>query len=549
MHPVFTRERLTLAGLVLALIPLYFLLPWAGQGLSADKVGMYASPDETSNAVVARQLAWYGRLSVEEPLVAEFPWIHPRSTVSQNEAIVPVGFTGWPWIISVFSIFLGQGSVPFLATLLLLSAAIPLFALLRPFGFRAAWLGTLVAMSFPGMIVFANRGLFPQVAVVGFAIWSVYFITRLRSNDSPWMFGLVGFLVTLAAASRPTELFWLLPWFVWAGRALRPDRKRLAWACAGALIPLTILAFHAQMSYGAFWKSGYMIRDNPPVVVAPETAVVGVSVDETKSLLFPYGFHPRNVLWNARAFLLGILFPWTVVLFGALVIVAYDARNTPSGFPFVRGRENISAWKRLIELYAVPLLCLWTVSVLVGYYGHGLYTDHVQIGAVTIANSFVRYLLPIGPIIGLAFAFLFSRLEKKRFGVLVGILLAVGLAGSGTYAALAQDDEGMLVTRRELTRYRDIRDRAAEHFEPTDVILSERSDKIFFPKYRAVSPLPPTSDVARLAKAHPELKIGLFARPLSQVQVDEWRMAGFEPVELFVSGREKLYLMQVTRRK
>ncbi len=272
MHPVFTRERLALAGLILAMVPLYFLLPVAGRG-------MYASPDETSNAVVVRQLAWYGKLSVEEPLATEFPWLHPRSLVSQNESIVPVGFTGWPWIISVFSIFLGQGSVPFLATLFLLSAAIPLFALLRPFGLRAAWLGTLVALSYPGMIVFANRGLFPQVAVVGFAIWSVYFLSRLRSNDSPWMFGVAGFLVTLAVASRPTELLWLLPWFVWAGRALRPDRTRLIWAGAGALIPLTILAFHAQMNYGAFWKSGYMVRDNPASVITPTNCLSAATVD------------------------------------------------------------------------------------------------------------------------------------------------------------------------------------------------------------------------------------------------------------------------------
>jgi hypothetical protein len=531
MHPAFTRERLALAGLVLALVPLYFLLPLAGQGI-------YASPDETSNAVVVRQLAWYSRLSIDEPLAAEFPWIHPRSVVSQNETIAPVGFTGWPWIISVFSIFLGQGSVPFLATLFLLSAAIPLFALLRPFGFRAAWLGALVAMSFPGMIVFANRGLFPQVAVVGFTIWSVYVISRASSKDSPWLFGLIGFLVALTAASRPTELPWVLPWFVWAGRTLRPDRKRVAFACAGALIPLLILAFHARMTYGAFWKSGYMVRDNPAPAIEPANGLSATPVDETKSLLFPYGFHPRNVLWNTRAFLFGILFPWTIILLGAFTIVAYDART-----------KKLRAWKRLIEPYAVPILCLWTALFVVGYYGHGLYTDHVQIGAVTIANSFVRYLLPLGPIIGLAFAFLFSRLEKKHMGAAVGILLALGLTCSGTYSALARDDEGMLTTRVELARYRDIRDRASEHFAPTDVILSERSDKVFFPQHRAVSPLPPVSEAARLAKARPELKIGLFARPLSQSQADEWRMAGFEPIELFVSGREKLYLLQVMRRK
>ncbi|KAA0205512.1 hypothetical protein EDM68_05550 [Candidatus Uhrbacteria bacterium] len=534
MHPAISarggREYLAIGGLILALLPIYFLLPAAGQGL-------YASPDETANAVTVRQLAWYGRLSVPEALAEEFPWLHPRSMVSHNETIVPVGFTGWPWILSVFTTFLGQGVLPFLAALFLLSAAFPLFGLLRPFGFTAALLGTLVAFSFPAMIVFGNRGLFPQAAVVGFALWSLFLVTRLRSYDSPWWYGLAGFLCTLAFASRPTEALWLVPWLVWAGHALCPDRKRVVWACAGALIPLAILAFHAQTSYGSFWKSGYMLRDNPSLVVAPTAAPASAPVDETRSLFFPFGFHPRNVLWNVRAYLLNLLLPWAVLLAGVAVIVGHDA--------WKRRRD---AWQRLVGRHAVPLLALWTVGVLIGYYGHGLYTDHVQIGAVTVANSFVRYLLPLGPLIGLAFAFLYARLELKRFGAAVGLLLAVGLSLSGTYTALARDDEGMLTTRREFIRYREIRDRAVEHFGPMDVILSERSDKNFFPNHRAVSPLPPPDEVARLAKTRPELKIGLFARPLSQSQADVWRMAGFEPVELFVSGREKLYLLKPTRR-
>ncbi len=530
MHPAIKREHLAVGGLILALLPLYLLLPSAQEG-------MYASPDETANAVTARQLAWYGRLSVEEPLADEFPWLHPRSWVSRGETIVPVGFTGWPWILSVFSTFLGQGVLPFLATLFLLSAAFPLFGLLRPFGFTAATLGTLVAFSFPAMIVFGNRGLFPQAAVVGFALWSIFLVTRLRSGDSPWWYGLAGFLCALAFASRPTEAIWLAPWLVWAARSLRPDRKRLAWACAGALVPLAILAFHAQASYGAFWKNGYMLRDNPPPVSAFTPAPASVPGDDTRSLVFPFGFHPRHVLWNVRAYLLNLLFPWSVLLAGAGVIAGHDT--------WMRRRGET---KRFVERHAVPLLAMWTVAALVGYYGHGLYTDHVQLGAVTVANSFVRYLLPIGPVLGLAFAFLYGRLEAKRFGVAVGLVLAVGLSVSGTYTALARDDEGMLTTRRELIRYRELRSRAAEHFGPMDVVLSERSDKNFFPNHRAVSPPPPADEVARLAKARPELHIGLFARPLSQSQADAWRKAGFEPVELFVSGREKLYLLKPSRR-
>jgi hypothetical protein len=121
------------------------------------------------------------------------------------------------------------------------------------------------------------------------------------------------------------------------------------------------------------------------------------------------------------------------------------------------------------------------------------------------------------------------------------------LSGYGTWVALARDNEGLIATRGELVRYQDIRRQAAEHFGPTDLILSERSDKVFFPDHRTAL-IPANLEVARLVKAHPEVRVGLFARPLSQSQADAWRKAGFEPNELLVSGREKLYLLSPIRR-
>lgn len=530
MHPVTKRESVALAILIAALIPLYVLLPLAGRGT-------YASPDETANAVVIRQLSWYGTISLEEPLANEFPWLHPRSFISRGETIVPVGFIGWPWIISVFSTFLGQGVVPFLAVAVFLSSFVPLFLLLRVFGFRAALLGVAVAATYPAMIVFGNRALFPQIAVVAFAIWSTYLLSRMRSDHPPFVFALLGALVALAFAARPTEAMWLAPWLAWAARSLRPDRKRVLAACAGALIPLAFLAFHAQASYGGFWKSGYVLSGNPSLANDVSVGTITVPADGTRSWMFPFGIHPRHVIWNVRSFLLGPLLPWTLLAGVALTLVARDV--VPSA------RRD---WKRFVDRYAVALLGVWTVAALVAYYGQGLYTDHVQIGAVTIANSFIRYLLPLGPILGLAFAYAYAKLERVRQGSVAGVALALMLCLAGGYAALLRDDEGILTTRRELVRYREIARAANEHFGPKDVIISERSDKIFFPSHRAASPLPEVGEVARLAKARPDLKIGLFARPLSQSQSDAWRKAGLEPVELLVSGREKLYALQPIRR-
>lgn len=526
MHPWEKREKLAIGGLMLLLIPLYFWLLSAGTGI-------YASPDETANAVTIRQLNWYGRISVAEPLANEFPWVHPRSYVTKGEGIAPVGFLGWPWIISVFSFILGQGMVPVLATLAALSCAIPLYGLLRRFGPASAFAGVLVTMTFPTMILFGNRSLFPQVGLMVFALWSMYLVSITSSKSAPWNFAGLSALACLALASRPTEVVWVLPWLLWAARPLRPDRTRILASVIGALIPLGILAGYAQMTYGGFWMSGYMVEGNdaPAMISLPASPQ-----DSSRSLLFPFGIHPMYVAWNAWSFLGRLLAPWSVL---ALVAFGFACAD------IWRGR--IGKWKNWLRENAVVGLVAWTAVFLVAYYGQGMYTDHVQRGAVTIANSFVRYLLPLAALAGLATAFLHARFQKSPRLVLGFSLVVVLLSGYGSYVALARDNEGLIATRAELGRYHEIRRKTAKFFGPQDLILSERSDKIFFPGHRASS-IPAVDEAARLVRAYPHIRLGLFARPLSQPQADAWRKAGFEPTELLVSGREKLYHLAPIRR-
>jgi hypothetical protein len=436
--------------------------------------------------------------------------------------------------------------VPILATLAALSISIPLYRLLRRFGPSAAFAGVVVGMTFPTMILFGNRALFPQVGSLVFGIWSLFLISQLRSDDAPWKFGVTGLLVALACAARPTEIIWLLPWVMWFAKDLRPNRTRLFWAIGFALIPLVFIAGHAQLTYGAFWNSGYMVRDNHSIEMISLPATPG---DPTRSMWFPFGIHPKHVVWNIWSFLVTLLLPWTILLGGVVGLMGYQA---------ARGKER--NWKKLATQHAILLLSAWTVLFLVVYYGQGLYTDHVRRGAVTIANSFVRYLLPLAPLSALATAYLFKRFveswDDKRVissdrresrNLYLATSFVVLLAGYGMYVATVRDNEGLIATRTELARYHDIRRQAAERFAPADLILSERSDKIFFPDHRAAL-VPATDEVARLVKAHPEVRVGLFARPLSQSQADAWRKSGFEPTELFVSGREKLYLLNPIRR-
>lgn len=66
-----------------------------------------SSPDETAVLITAKQIAVTYSGAVEESLAVQAGWLHPRSWVSQGEAIVPVGFLGWPWVLSLFIFILG----------------------------------------------------------------------------------------------------------------------------------------------------------------------------------------------------------------------------------------------------------------------------------------------------------------------------------------------------------------------------------------------------------------------------------------------------------
>jgi hypothetical protein len=520
---VFRRETV-LFSLLLALLFLFYAV------LPSANLGVYASPDETANAVVANQLATHGRAWLPESDAPEFAWLHPRSWVALNDRIAPVGFLGWPLFVAAFRFVLGPSILPWIGALILLSAAWPFFRLLGRFGPAAAWIGTLVAFTHPSMILYANRGLFPNGPLLAGAIWSIWLLQRCASLRlrRAWFF-LTGAVMALCVAIRPLEALWLVPWWVWAGWPWKFDRQRIAALFVGAALVLVPTWVVADRTYGSPFAIGYWVRS--PVVTptseqtlaTPPSAVTPAEPVSRISALLPFGLHPRAIAWNSRHFLLGLVWPWTAVL----VIAA---------FLFLRRHR----WSPPHDHRGMPFhLAFWTVLVLLAVYGSGRYADHVRPDAVTIANSFLRYLLPLAPLVGWAIASIWNAFERvPLFRLAAGTWIGL-LALFGGFRAFVADDEGLVYTRAELFRYAEIRSEALKQFRAGAVILSERSDKIFFPVLRAVSPMPTKEHAASLARSGVDL--GLFARPLSQEERDAWLRYGLEVQELGAFGRETLY--------
>ncbi len=483
----------------------------------------YASPDETAVAIATERMASFASPRILEPFASAYPWMHPRSWVSQGSALVPVGFLGWPLLLAPFVVVAGSRVLPWLGWLFLLSSAYPLFRLLRRrFSFSASWVGVVTMFASPMVILYANRGLFPNVGLLASALWSIWALERVKETGrGAWLAAL---FCGLACIIRPIELVWLVPWWIWAGgRACMQKDRRIcvAWALFFTILAVFFLA--NAFVYGHWWQIGYWLRDNTLGRVSA-TSHVQPSIH-----FFPFGIHPRNILWNIRSFFVPFLWPSVSVVVAAL-------------FVYARAQRGRFWYRELFAQHAFIVLSAWTILALLLLYGSGLYQDHVQVGAVTLANSFLRYLLPLAPLTGLAAAYLFERCAFSPTRRLIAFVAVGCVVLFGMYATCFKDDESVLTTRKELARYEQVLQQARHVLPDGSIILSERSDKIFAGFYRAVSPMPSISETTRLVHDVQVLvKVGLYARPPSQTERDVWRAQGVELIDLGVFGREHLY--------
>lgn len=484
---------------------LFFVIPALG-------TSVFLSPDETAVAVAARVFGTTGTMRIEDGILADAPWMHPRSFVTQGTTMVPVGFLGLPVIAGIVWRVFGEWGLAFLGPLLAISVAFPLWRLMGPFRIPARIAATAAWLSFPTVILYANRGLFPNLVVVCLVVWCCYLLTMKKR----WSWAIAGVLAGAALAIRPVEVAWILPWivFFWlrtTGKRWREIRSVL-WVIAPAAVVLAGMALLAWKTYGSPFIVGYQLRD--PVVLQT------VRTDAAPAVGWPFGFHPRHVIFNVRSYLVGFLGPWTAVALAAAILVWRERRSR-----------------------AALVVAGWTVFVLCLVYGQAIYQDHVGLNVPSFGNSFLRYLLPLAPLYAVAVAAIVERTGVKwrgAGGIFLSAVFVAILVSAGSWTAMYRDDEGVRSGAVELARYVAIRRETLSQLGPQAIILSDRSDKVFFPTFRVASPLPDRSSIRRLAEYSP-VPVALFSTTLDEDGIARWENDGLNLFPVFQTERETLY--------
>ncbi len=475
-------------------IALLFGAACAAFGLSSPQI--WNSPDETAVAFFSKTLSEHGRLWAFEPTnLFGGGVVHPRSIISFDSNLVPGSFYGAMFYFAVLYKAMGAAAFSIGAPLLTaLSSLAVFFSLRKLYGARTALFGQVLFWANPAVWYFTSRGLYPNIifldsAIIGLAIlylrpWKKFAAGRgneilERSIDDFAGISFLGF----AFLVRPVEFIWLAP--VLAALVWRA-RKSITWprAVSGAFVSAAfaaLLLFVNKNLYGSFLSFGYTAGSTMPGISVPAASATSRLPDfisAPRPFILPFGFHPRSALTNLWNYV--VVFAWWLPLLAA------------AGLLLSRERKNRRPLARAF---------LW-VSLAVGvYYGSGIFVDS-SVSQWTIGSSYLRYFLP-ATILLVPFAA--QGLEILRTWKKAAAWTALGaFIALGAWTVYYRSPEALIPMRRTLIRYAEIKETVLKETQPEDVIITERSDKIFFPDRRVAIGLREQStldDLPRLVQA------------------------------------------------
>ncbi|NQU83080.1 MAG: hypothetical protein HQ536_00030 [Parcubacteria group bacterium] len=494
--------------IVLGILAVVFFFTYSYLSLTTPLT--FNSPDETANYFFAELFAEEGRLWKTEPLeFAAGNSIFPRSIKSLDGRLVPVGFLGVPLVYGLIAKIIGTWSIIFLTPLFAVFAVLAFYGIIRKiFSDNVAFLSSILMFALPPFWYYATRGLFHNVLFVSFLIIAIYFLQKAYSNTDPYSkvrslnipLGLIGTLASLkffhkfsfyalgglflglALTTRLSELWWVaiicaVMFFIGYSD---PSLRRFESRRYGILIIVTffILAvtpflFQNQILYGSPFATGYQTQvSNSASIMAADGA--NISNNTSASLVLPFGFHPKTIVWSTYNYYL-MFFPWFVIpaLLGIFVFLF---------------EKKSSQTKSLYFL----LFCSVTAWLLV-YYGSWKFHDNIDPSKITIGTSYLRYWLPsfimLTPFLSKFILFIANLWKSKVWRIGVPIVACAALIYLSFFSVFFAEDEGIFQVKQTLAGYQLRSEEVLEMTEESSIIITDRSDKIFFPERRIIYPL------------------------------------------------------------
>lgn len=480
------RKNYQIASLAILAVVFFFVYSW----LAFSTPLIFNSPDETANYFFAKNFAQTGELRVFEPLNLSFGnIIHPRSINVANGFLVPGSFLGAILLFGSIAKVFGVGILPYLTPLFSVLAVLFFYGIMKKiFDSRVASISALMLFVQPAFWYYTSRSLFPNALFIDLLIIGFFWLINSKKyskkdsnkdsntfkdnsnkvNNGCWQVGLAGLFIGLALAVRSSEVVWigavLLALFLIYRKEIN-WRQVVVFLVAGSLAFIPIFYFN-QFLYGSSIAFGYQELSSG----APAVSVSILS--GIKKIILPFGFSLSRIWSHLGRYFLQIFWWLSLPAIIGLGLVLWD-------------------WKRLSREQKLFLYFYVFIFLFLGaYYGSWSTYDNITPGRVTIGNSHVRYWLPIY-ILSLPFVSLFvvkfSQLFRKKnleyvFGA-VTIFLIIILSG---YSALRGDEESIVAVKKNILDYKLEKQTVLGLTSADSIIITERSDKVFFPERKII---------------------------------------------------------------
>lgn len=453
------KYRLALICLVSFLA--YSFFPYV---TTRDEVVKFNSPDETANWFTAEQIANGDQIGIKEPLNTQaVNIIHPRSMTVSGDRIIPASFLGLPVLYGVVGLLTSSKLLPYLTALITSLSLLAAYGVWRRyFSERIAIVATVLWAFQPALWYYASRGFYHNVLFVDLLIvaWWLYLTAREKNWKWDW---LLAFLITLGAAVvvRTNEVLWIAPILL---GALWYDRKTFNWKHLTTAIIVAILGAASWVWFNQSVQGG-LVYQAPGAVTSRWEAWL--------NLLWPFGFDLSSLGTSIQRYL--------VVVFAPLGLLVW--------LTFIKHYQSLKSLSSSKKYYLG--LTLFVTVWLVLYYGSWGVVDTVGASGATIGNSHVRYWLPIffllSPLVAAGVEIIAEAVSRDQRRLISSALVLL-LIGYGFVVTYFDKYEGLAAVSSRLSVNRAVSLYADNILPQNAVILSDRSDKVFFPERRVISP-------------------------------------------------------------
>lgn len=453
---------------------------------------LFSSPDETANLFFAKRFLTDSTLTKTIPLnIVLDDTLFPRSTFSRHSLLFPTGFVGLPVLYGFMGKIIGEHFMLFLTPLLAVLAVCAWYGFVKVWwNARVALLAALLLFFHPAFWFYSARTMMHNVFFVCLILFSVWFLTThpvsrlflFFKKKQTIFFDLVisGFCLGLSLFVRTAEAPWILFAVLFSIIFFRKKiffKPFLVFFLSFCVALLPIGFFNGYL-YGNPFVSGYEAQQQQEIISNVFQIASSATIQQKSFFSFlPFHFDLANAFRNG--FFYGLALVWWMSIL-TIIGLGYSVWNL-----FLQKKHQVT-FRSAQTFFLIFFLCVgvW----LLFFYGSWVLYDNPDKTQITLANSYMRYWLPVFVMttvfaaLGMEKIFQRYSYRMRCLGLTVMLLFFFLLSVQGVFF---HEQDGLLVMREKTLFFERVRDDVLKRTEPQAVIVVDRADKIFFP-YRLV---------------------------------------------------------------